>query len=492
MNKTISLKKDTTLVEVLDKIKDAKEVILIIPPDNKDFLKEITYKILKEQIDSLGKKVYIYSPEKRIIKLAKENGINVLSKDEKLGIYVKEVFYEPKREFSEKEISKVSPKKPQKTKIKILISFIFIFLLIGVSIYFFGIYVINKANIYIKLQSGSKFFSYEFNISTSTFKSDSSTKTLKGIFVNEVIPITLSFPVKNTSEVLLRASGKIKIKNYGPAFSLISNTRFLSEDGKIFRILEKLNVPAGSKENPSLTEVTVFADEPGQGYNISPTKFTIPGLKGTEIEKNIEVFSEQAFSGGGKFQIKVPSFQDYVDAQKEFERYSTDYLGNYLKKKFPEVKFWPEMTILSFSIDKVEPKDVKIVTSSVEEIKMYGSGKIIALGIRKNELVELIKDLEVLSLQEGFKIEEVKIEKENIQSYDLGAGFAKILVEGKTSIKYGFHETNFKKEIAGKKIDEVYNLLKEKKGIERVRIVIWPFWVKEIPKDFDKIKVEIE
>ena len=80
------------------------------------------------------------------------------------------------------------------------------------------------------------------------------------------------------------ASGKIIIYNkYSTAGQrLIKNTRFESPDGLIFRIKDPITVPGAKKVNgelvPGSVEAVVYADQPGDRYNISLSDFTIPSL----------------------------------------------------------------------------------------------------------------------------------------------------------------------------------------------------------------------
>jgi len=74
-----------------------------------------------------------------------------------------------------------------------------------------------------------------------------------------------------------KASGRIVVYNEFSSApqKLIATTRFETPDGKIYRIKDAVTVPgAGS------VEATVYADQPGEEYNIDLTDFTIPGFKG--------------------------------------------------------------------------------------------------------------------------------------------------------------------------------------------------------------------
>ena len=88
-------------------------------------------------------------------------------------------------------------------------------------------------------------------------------------------------------EIEEKASGRIVIFNDFNTSSqrLIKNTRFETSEGLIYRINKSVVVPGQKTEDgekvPGSVEVTVYADEAGEGFNIGLMDFTIPGFKGS-------------------------------------------------------------------------------------------------------------------------------------------------------------------------------------------------------------------
>jgi hypothetical protein len=106
-------------------------------------------------------------------------------------------------------------------------------------------------------------------------------------------------------KVTEKASGKILIINEtNTVQKLIANTRFENEKGLIYRIKDPVSVPAGSNDTNKKTEVTVYADDFGENYNIGPSSFTIPGLKGDPKFKTVYGKSVSSISGGFRVSIK--------------------------------------------------------------------------------------------------------------------------------------------------------------------------------------------
>lgn len=95
------------------------------------------------------------------------------------------------------------------------------------------------------------------------------------------------------------AQGQITIYNTQPKEQkLISNTRFQTSAGLIFRIHQSVTVPAGSAVTPGSLTVTAYADSPGADYNIPASSFTLPGLANTPQFTQVYAKSTAPMTGG--------------------------------------------------------------------------------------------------------------------------------------------------------------------------------------------------
>jgi hypothetical protein len=109
-----------------------------------------------------------------------------------------------------------------------------------------------------------------------------------------------------TRPVHSSASGSITIYNTQPkAQKLITNTRFATTGGLIFRVHAPITVPAGSPEKPGSVVAKVYADKAGDSYNVSPTSFTIPGFAGTAQESKVYAKSSAAMTGGASGDVPI-------------------------------------------------------------------------------------------------------------------------------------------------------------------------------------------
>ncbi len=127
--------------------------------------------------------------------------------------------------------------------------------------------------------------------------------------------------VKATGEELVstQAGGTIFIYNEAQKepLRLITNTRFESPEGLIFKIKDPVIVPgyttdASGKKVRGVATAAVYADQVGAEYNLAPTKFTVPGFKGEPEYTLIYGESTDTFTGGfndKKFMIDEAELQ---------------------------------------------------------------------------------------------------------------------------------------------------------------------------------------
>lgn len=105
------------------------------------------------------------------------------------------------------------------------------------------------------------------------------------------------------------ATGVITVHNETAATQpLVATTRFLNEDGVLFRLKHRVTVPANGT-----IEADVYADQEGPESEIGPSRFIIPGLSAAKQDV-IYGTSEEAMTGGTRT-IGVLSDTDVENAR---------------------------------------------------------------------------------------------------------------------------------------------------------------------------------
>ena len=160
--------------------------------------------------------------------------------------------------------------------------------------------------------------------------------------------IELEREVTSVKSVEEKARGQVVIYN---AFSsepqpLVASTRLEAPNGNIYRITSPVTVPGAKTENGKLVpqgiEVAVFADKPGEAYNLSLSDFSIPGFKGTSKFEKFYGRSKTEITGGVSGERKVVSDQDVKALVSEAQENLRARLGERARKDLPAGVFFLE------------------------------------------------------------------------------------------------------------------------------------------------------
>lgn len=117
---------------------------------------------------------------------------------------------------------------------------------------------------------------------------------IAAVLATETVTITDTFtPADEPQQSEQQATGSVTLyNNWSQEQPLAATTRLLSESGVLFRIPERVDVPAGG----SVT-TPIVADEPGAGGEIGPSRFTLPGLW-QGLQDKIYAISTEPTTGG--------------------------------------------------------------------------------------------------------------------------------------------------------------------------------------------------
>jgi hypothetical protein len=302
---------------------------------------------------------------------------------------------------------------------------------------------------------------------------------------------TGTFPVTGQKDVVQKAGGTITIFNKGTtAQRLVATTRFKSPDGLIFRILQTINIPAGVKTGATVTPgsvvAAVYADRPGAEYNIGPTQFTIPGFEGTPRFNDFYATSDKPMAGGIIGPAKVVTEQDFTTAQEELTTKVKDEILKSLKARGGELKILDAIAI------KLDAPEVNAkVGEAAENLEMSIQGSADTIAFRESDVIELIKNF--VSQKNGMEL----LLKDLVISYvnpQPGADKTSLSFDAQVSgwAAAKLDTDAIKNDVRGMSEDSIRSYLNGVKEIESTRIILSPFWVKSIPKDVSKIKIDIQ
>lgn len=187
----------------------------------------------------------------------------------------------------------------------IAVSFLVVTLvLLGVIIFFTS----KKATIVVVAKIDNK----NVNLDVSVEKQKTSGLSIAGLVTTTEFQWSQKyFPTGNKTTAGL-AVGTVTLHNEtGAAQPLVKTTRLLTSAGVLFRLTDKVVVPAGGQITAS-----VYADQPGASGNIGPSKFTIPGLN-EDKQKVIYADSSKEMTGGIRT-VGVLSEADLKSAESDY------------------------------------------------------------------------------------------------------------------------------------------------------------------------------
>ncbi len=310
-------------------------------------------------------------------------------------------------------------------------------------------------------------------------------KDFEGKLVKERKKILKEFSSTGVKEKKEYAKGKIRIyNNSSVAVTLVKRTRFLSSNGKQFRITKQVTIPPKS----FIDGVEVKADAPGKEYNIGPTKFSIPGLVGSNLYPLVYSESFEPMEGGFLGETHYVTKEDLEKAEKELMKELSEKGKDSLKEKFSSDDYLIFDELIAQEVLEKSP----LIKAGVEAETFFFKGEIetSALVFKKEELIKYLKDFTKGKIPQKEKIINLSLEKISLKEKNLEEKRASFLVKFSLNT-YSLPDFDFLKEkIKNKLIVEGEYILEKEPDILSSQIKVYPFWIKQIPKNPNRIKIK--
>jgi len=415
-------------------------------------------------------------------------------------------------EISEREMKRI---KPERKKIHFGKLGRIILWGIGIVFVFAFIFIYFLANAKVSIISNKYNWEKELPVIANTniekidensFKDPLTKKMLPIDENNLIIPleyfemsrnINQTFKTTEVKNIESKAKGVIRIYNAYNSSSqtLVATTRFMSPDGKIFRLIDKVVVPGAKIENgkiiPSYIDAEVVADKPGESYNIGPTKFTIPGFQGTPRYETFYGESLKPMTGGYIGETKIVGQSDVNKAKQKILDIAFVSLNEELKSKIP-----PTAVVLDDAkqLILVESTTTPKIGEKADEFELSAKVVLKSLVFDENDIKKLF---EILARQENSQLNDKELFK---YSFNYGAprvdfSDKKLLsfpVLAKLTFRDKVNEAEFKNQLSGKSTKNWKISLDKYKTIEKVDIFIWPSFLKFMPLNNDRIQVMVD
>ncbi|OHA00848.1 MAG: hypothetical protein A3C11_03165 [Candidatus Sungbacteria bacterium RIFCSPHIGHO2_02_FULL_49_12] len=290
-----------------------------------------------------------------------------------------------------------------------------------------------------------------------------------------------------------KARGVVTISN---AYSsqpqvLVANTRFVTTDGKVFRLEKSVTVPGAKVDNGNITPntitATIVASAAGDQYNIGPSDFVIPGFQGTPKYKTFTAKSDAAFTGGLVGEAVVATDADIKKAVESATADMFNSLRDSLNNKIP-----PGFNVVDgarqVAITNVDAPPAKFPGATFQ---VTVSGKVQAIAFRPPDEGNLIAALFSTTTPRVFIPAKSSVDHRSV-ALDIAKKQLSFVVAGSIALGTRLDSDALAAALAGKSADDITSIIRGAPGIEAFKMKFFPFWLWRAPSDQTKVKITIE
>lgn len=292
-----------------------------------------------------------------------------------------------------------------------------------------------------------------------------------------------------------KARGKAKIYNRFSSSSqtLVGGTRFLTDNGLLYRLPKTTVVPGAKIEEgkivPQSVEVELWADTAGEGGNLNgeiPLK--IPGFKGSAKYEGFYASVLGGFSGGFTGEAKVVSGDDLKKAQEAVTKELHEELGRDMARKisadFKTLDGLREIEIIKLATPELNSKQ--------DRFSVEATGKGVLLIFKEEDLVKVFKELVFAAGETREYVNGSAGLNYQIKTIDLAKGKGEVIVAGSFKARARVTESEFAQLIAGKKKGSMAEILKSRGDVSAFSVAFFPPWLSKAPASLAKIKLIIK
>ena len=356
----------------------------------------------------------------------------------------------------------------------VAISFLLItVLLLGMVIFI----TTKKATIVVVAKDDIK----SVNLSVNIAREGKSGESVSGVVTSTIFAWSEKYsPTGNKSTDTIAAGTVILYNKTNAAQTLVKTTRLITASGILFRLSDRVTVPAMGQ-----IEANVYADQAGAGSEIGPSQFTIPGLA-LDKQKVIYAESKQAMIGGVRT-VGVLSDVDIAAAKENFkEKVKQAFLKT--RSDNDDQKTISMITGSNVTIDKK-------VGSEVVEFTLSGTSTVIVVQYSAKELANLVNKEMSSKVDTGLEkiISTTGVPQVSLVAYSLAEGTAQITVSQSLVVTIDANADKLAaNNFLGKKKDEIERYVLGLDHVSGVEVQFSPVWMRSAPSVPDKIKVVVK
>ncbi len=335
----------------------------------------------------------------------------------------------------------------------------------------------KKATITVLAKEDAK--SVNLTVGVNTKSSEVMDNVIVGSVSSTVVNFSQKYFPTGSKTIEGLAGGEVIVYNKtNEAQILVKTTRLLTDKGILFRLSDKITVPANGQ-----TTAIVYADKVGVDSEIGPSDFTIPGLA-TDKQKVIFAKSEKQMESGVK-KIGILAESDITAARQDF--------AQKLKDQYSDSGSENNKKIIN--VLNVNPTVDKKVGDEVDGFTLSGTSTVVVVSYDQAALSDIIS--KIVPTQIDGTLEKVLTvtnqPKVEIISVDTSANTAQLSVNQDIIVTLDANAEKLSPQyFMGKSKDEIERYVFELNHVAGVQVDFSPGWIGKAPTVPDKIKVVVK
>ena len=371
--------------------------------------------------------------------------------------------------------TRLAPEPPVRFYRTIAVTFVIVtLLLLGVIIFFTS----KKATIVIVAKTDNK----NINLDIGVANQKTGDLSIVGIVTTTKFHLSQKYSPTGNKTTDGIATGEVTLFNETNApQTLVKTTRLLTSAGVLFRLSDRVSIPAKGQ-----VQASVYADQLGASGNISASKFTIPGLA-EDKQKVIYASSNKEMSGGVRT-IGVLSAEDLKSAKSDFANKvkqtveeSLEDAGSFGQKLI----FVPDNNV---AVDRQ-------IGEEITEFNLSGTSTVVIVYYNKDDLKSILAK-EVSDRVDASTEKVLSVSKEpqvTLGSYDIEKQKGQLSVYQDVLVTLDVNvEKLMVNNFFGKKKDEIERYVFGLGHVVGVDVKFSPGWMRSAPSVAEKVQVVVK
>ncbi len=310
---------------------------------------------------------------------------------------------------------------------------------------------------------------------------------IRGVVLSKTISRSEEFPIKERKLLEEKTRGEIKVcQDFSEAArSYVENTRFISDEGKLFYATEAFTLP-GRTENEGCSFVSVVAAQTGEEYNIpSDSKFALPGLEGTEVYGRVK---------GEEFLLKKEGYSKEVpylgegDMQEAEAKMTEDLLDEGIKEIKDE--YGDEYILESSSqyIIEIEERNFNEKEDDEDHFIFEIETRVKAIAISREDMNRFI--MKIIPEDSTWR-EETKDISYDFSRIDFEDQEARAIINFSLDLYEKIEIDSLKRDIVGLDFSDAKEEIEKDRAIRDIILKTSPFGLSSIATDMSRINVNL-